>query len=543
MAKRSKSIERTIKEAEQYLSRFPNSIEHQRQNKINQKHSDQVPQKQGRMIQLQASKKEIKQDKQNVKSLQTTQKTLKEFFKNTNPRDDNIQSKVLDNHKLLKVAKDQQEQQEQVDVSQILGGDQQSIKVIIQNDKNKEQQQDANNKKASQDWWKSIFYQGNRQGQSSIKSNSSTSFLKPRTVNQNINTQQKEKQKQEEPNKKIKQQEAIVTSNSAQGKKTLLSLTDLFVTQKSKMNSITKYPKSNEELNSIQVKDHNMNNKDEYIKKDASPQVTGNKEDSKLLLQIQNKEDGQSEKEHAKLQSKMPNEQKVIQSQSIMQSQVPECEFGMVDCVFVVDTTGSMDPYLERTTEAVEMIVNKIKQQSLEEQVSVKFGLVCYRDHPPQELTYVTEVHNLCSRSEIISIIKQADCYGGGDGAEAALDGLNEAVKKISWRDSSTLPSLRYIFHICDQPPHGKEFGGYSELWDEGCPCGLKPEEVVNRINRNEIHYRLIMANGPMLQRFAQYLRGKIHNYDETTLDVAIGMEIRISDMVIRELCPYTQQE
>lgn len=44
-----------------------------------------------------------------------------------------------------------------------------------------------------------------------------------------------------------------------------------------------------------------------------------------------------------------------------MMSQVPDCEFGMVDCVFVVDTTGSMDPYLERTTEAVEMIINKIK--------------------------------------------------------------------------------------------------------------------------------------------------------------------------------------
>ncbi|CAD8199150.1 unnamed protein product [Paramecium octaurelia] len=539
MAKRSKSIERTIKEAEQYLSRFPNSIENQRQNKNDQKHLNQVQQKCGPNIQQQASKKEKKQEKQKVKSIQTTQKTLKEFFKKTIEKDNNIQKIVQDNHEQLKVVKDQQEQQEQVDVNQILGDDQQNIRVIIQNDKNKEQQQNANINKVSQDWWKSIFHQGNKQNQGSVKSNSSTSFLQPKTENQNISVQQKVKQKCEELTKVIKEQESIVTSNQAQGKKTLLSLTDLFVNQKSKINSTTKYFKSNEKLNSIQVKDYDLNNKDECFKQDTSPKVTGNNEDSKIQLQIQNKE----EKEHAKLQSNMQNEQKVLQSQPIMLSQVPECEFGMVDCVFVVDTTGSMDPYLERTTEAVEMIVNKIKQQSLEEQVSVKFGLVCYRDHPPQELTYVTEVHDLCSRSEIISIIKQADCYGGGDGAEAALDGLNEAVKKISWRDSSTLPSLRYIFHICDQPPHGKEFGGYSELWDEGCPCGLKPEEVVNRINRNEIHYRLIMANGPMLQRFAQYLRGKIHNYDETTLDVAIGMEIRISDMVIRELCPYTQQE
>lgn len=42
------------------------------------------------------------------------------------------------------------------------------------------------------------------------------------------------------------------------------------------------------------------------------------------------------------------------------------------------------------------------------------------------------------------------DCFGGGDGAEAALDGLNAAATEIEWRDSSHIPSLRYIFHITD---------------------------------------------------------------------------------------------
>lgn len=36
----------------------------------------------------------------------------------------------------------------------------------------------------------------------------------------------------------------------------------------------------------------------------------------------------------------------------------------MVDCVFVVDTTGSMDPYLERTTHTVELLVERIKTES-----------------------------------------------------------------------------------------------------------------------------------------------------------------------------------
>lgn len=55
----------------------------------------------------------------------------------------------------------------------------------------------------------------------------------------------------------------------------------------------------------------------------------------------------------------------------------------------------------------------------------------------------------------MLDYIKTLDCSGGGDGAEAVFDGLWESSKNTSWRDSKTLPSLRYVFHITDQPPHG----------------------------------------------------------------------------------------
>ncbi len=46
-----------------------------------------------------------------------------------------------------------------------------------------------------------------------------------------------------------------------------------------------------------------------------------------------------------------------------------------------------------------------------------------------------------------------------GDYPEAALDGLHAAATQINWREAKHTPSLRYIFHIADAPPHGKEFG------------------------------------------------------------------------------------
>lgn len=47
--------------------------------------------------------------------------------------------------------------------------------------------------------------------------------------------------------------------------------------------------------------------------------------------------------------------------------------------VFVIDSTISMGPYIERTKEAVNKIYDKIKQEHLDGQV--KFGLVSYRSN------------------------------------------------------------------------------------------------------------------------------------------------------------------
>lgn len=63
---------------------------------------------------------------------------------------------------------------------------------------------------------------------------------------------------------------------------------------------------------------------------------------------------------------------------------------------------------------------------------------------------------------------------------------------------------------------------------------------MIHRINVRQIHYRLIKAHTTRLEKFASYFKAKIVNYEEVTLEegVADGMEIKISDMVIRELCP-----
>lgn len=83
---------------------------------------------------------------------------------------------------------------------------------------------------------------------------------------------------------------------------------------------------------------------------------------------------------------------------------------------------------------------------------------------------------------------------GGGDYPEAVLDGLYDAAKKINWRDTRKTPSLRYIFHIADAPPHGKQFID-SSYFPDGVPSGITLDKVTHAINIREIHYRLINLN------------------------------------------------
>ncbi|CAD8045141.1 unnamed protein product [Paramecium primaurelia] len=354
-----------------------------------------------------------------------------------------------------------------------------------------------------------------------------------------------EQKKQKETPKKIVQQKQVKVKGEKQEKQQNKTKQDL---KKQSQISISKSSRKIEKKTPIQLQ--KVQKKDivqsDIQKKQQSEKKKNNNEMELEKKSVIKKQEMKTEKIIPKPQQQQQQQQnkqvpRKTKSNISVASDANQPSIGMVDCVFVVDTTGSMDIYLERTTNTVQMLVERIKQQSKNEQVSVRFGLVCYRDHPPQELTYVTELHDLCSNREILKAIQKSDCSGGGDGAEAVLDGLNVAAQQISWRDSSKIPSLRYIFHICDQPPHGKEFGGYSELWDEtGCPCGLKPDQIIHRINMRQIHYRLIKADSKRLEKFADYFRGKVVNYDEVTLEngVADGMEIKISDMVIRELCP-----
>jgi hypothetical protein len=62
-------------------------------------------------------------------------------------------------------------------------------------------------------------------------------------------------------------------------------------------------------------------------------------------------------------------------------------------------------------------------------------------------------------------------------------------------------------------------------------------DDVIHAINVREIHYSLINLD-PTLKKMADLFKKNFTNYEETTLADATELNIKVSDMIIRELLP-----
>jgi len=147
-------------------------------------------------------------------------------------------------------------------------------------------------------------------------------------------------------------------------------------------------------------------------------------------------------------------------------------KLGQLDIVFVVDNTGSMGPYIHNVKTKILEIIRTIKKEELCHRLRV--GLVSYRDHPPEESTYVTQKFELSpDTAKIEQNVMQMEASGGGDGPEAVSTALQVMNRMEFLNDAAKVAVL-----IGDAPPHGVENG---DRWPQGTPDGANWEQESKR--------------------------------------------------------------
>ncbi|CAF4384967.1 unnamed protein product [Rotaria socialis] len=142
-----------------------------------------------------------------------------------------------------------------------------------------------------------------------------------------------------------------------------------------------------------------------------------------------------------------------------------------LDLAFIIDATGSMGSYIKSAQENMRNIVQDI---IISEKCLLNVALILYRDHPPQDSTFIIKVNNFTDdMEEAKANIDLASASGGGDGPEAMTPALHAAAHTLSWRTNA----VKIAILIADAPPHGLDVNG--DHWPNGDPSGHDPIECV----------------------------------------------------------------
>lgn len=174
-----------------------------------------------------------------------------------------------------------------------------------------------------------------------------------------------------------------------------------------------------------------------------------------------------------------------------------------LDLVFICDATGSMGSYLSAAQQNINSVwlllflflffifliiffgKKIVAEIAGEGRCDVRFALVQYRDHPPEDSTFVVQASAFtASVAEMKAYVDVMFASGGGDGPEAVADGLR-AAHDMAWREGAT----KVVCLIADAPPHGLEPAAEfaSDGFPDGCPCGSDPLQVAHAMSRRGI--------------------------------------------------------
>lgn len=112
----------------------------------------------------------------------------------------------------------------------------------------------------------------------------------------------------------------------------------------------------------------------------------------------------------------------------------------------------SMGSYISAATTHIHQICDMIlASDKLSSASCLRIALVAYRDHPPQDHTWLLKTFPFTSDvSSVRENLKSLYASGGGDGPEASTAALN-ALTELDWRPDASKMALL----ITDAPPHG----------------------------------------------------------------------------------------
>lgn len=103
-----------------------------------------------------------------------------------------------------------------------------------------------------------------------------------------------------------------------------------------------------------------------------------------------------------------------------------------------------MGSYIASATANIERICDAILA-SVSSEDSLRVAVVAYRDHPPQDVSYVTKTLPFTSDvSSMKEFLNSLYASGGGDGPEGSNASMQAALE-LEWRPNASMMTVRRV--------------------------------------------------------------------------------------------------
>ncbi|KAG2744879.1 hypothetical protein P692DRAFT_20877448 [Suillus brevipes Sb2] len=214
-----------------------------------------------------------------------------------------------------------------------------------------------------------------------------------------------------------------------------------------------------------------------------------------------------------------------------------------LDIMFLQDATGSQQPYIDTARNEISQICNTLISGGRFAPQDLRFGLIAFRDHPPQDQSFVTQQFPFTTDFGVVSSnLAGLVATGGGDGPEAQSDALSAALK-VDWKDNAT----KIVMLITDSPPHG--IGEDGDGFPLGCPLQIDPLRVATRMGKAGITLYVIACEPTLSQYYkrasdfyaglVKKTGGKVVNLGDlsilSTLVAGSALEVADSDKYVKQ--------
>lgn len=202
----------------------------------------------------------------------------------------------------------------------------------------------------------------------------------------------------------------------------------------------------------------------------------------------------------------------------------------LLDLIFVIDTTGSMEDDIDQVKANALDIINQVASNSANWQI----GIVLYRDYGPpyglenDEYLVKRELEFSSNRDDVANAIRRITIrVGAGDAEEAVYSGLMEAIS-FPWRNGAQ----KVIILMGDAPPHNPEpFSNYTSQTVLQAAYDVDPASIYPILIQSENAVRFpfqVLADGSSGRLFYASNADEVVATLLSTIDVATGVNLSV---------------